>query len=142
MHQESHSGNQNLWRPGVKLTFILVCLSFLSPAKSAAKLTWPGAPGRLTRAAGLPPLVGETGPFHSCKQVAVPGANDGSLMEIDIFGKRRPSCRRATRNIRLAVARIPEGAWGQIGSWNCIWSVPEVYCGHRAAKIFAANPGD
>jgi hypothetical protein len=72
----------------------------------------------------------------------IPGANDGSLMEIDIFGRPAPTCRSATRHIRSAVALIPEEAWGHIGGWACIWSVPEVYCGHHGVKIFAANPGD
>jgi hypothetical protein len=88
----------------------------------------------------IPPLIGQE--TRDCPQVLVPGANDGSLMEIDVFGKPAPTCRSATRRLRLAVEQLPEETWGNTGAWRCIWGVSVAYCGKAKVRIYAANPGD
>jgi hypothetical protein len=90
--------------------------------------------------ATIPPLVGTSG--RDCPQIEVPGANDGSLIEMDIFGPHAPTCRSATRRVEAVVARLPEERWGQVGGWRCVWSLVEVYCGRHRVRIYAANPGD
>jgi hypothetical protein len=87
----------------------------------------------------IPPFVGMT--TRDCPQIEVPGANGGSLMEIDIFGKRAPTCRSAGRHVKATVARLPEETWGHVGGWRCIWAVYEVFCGRHSVRIYATNPG-
>ena len=92
----------------------------------------------------VPPLVAKAGTetSRSCYSVNVPGANDGSLMELDIFGRPAPSCSFSAERIRLAVKRLPENTWGRIGHWRCVWELPAAFCGWNHLSIYASNPGD
>ena len=101
-----------------------------------------GASSTLERRDRFPSLVDQQGPTRHCGEMEIPEANDGSAMEVDVFGRRAPRCRFARRKLRGVPWRAPERRWERLGRWNCIWETKAVVCKRGRAALWATNPGD
>lgn len=71
-----------------------------------------GAAFTVERRDRFPSLVDQGGPARYCGETEIPETNDGSAMEVDVFGRRAPRCRFARRKLR----RVPRRARNSAGS--------------------------
>ena len=142
----------------LRMVLVLLCLAaavmVFRVGDLGAKAVWQGRMHTSHALAGAVPALGAgVGPqacaaafvhcvslrHRSCRHAIIQPLKP-SRLEIDVFGRRAPSCQRAVSQLRAAANRIGYGHSELVNGWHCRMTAMES-CANVNAVLWGTNPG-